>query len=118
MRGPEAEARLRDAPSARLSNGQRDPEVRDERLTPLAEQDVARLDVAVDDAVLVSVVERVCDFLRDRDGVFDSELLLTVDALAERLPPPRMALHRRGSCRHPQNRAAEGYADAGGWPWS
>ena len=79
----QAEAGLRDAPSARLGHGQRDAEVCNERFAPLTQEDVARLDVAVHDAVFVRVVECVSDFLRDRHSAIHTELLLAVDALPE-----------------------------------
>jgi hypothetical protein len=61
-----------------------DAEVDDDRVTA-REQDVSGLDVAMDDAVLVRVRERVGDVARDRDRVGNRQLLLARDALAQRL---------------------------------
>lgn len=53
-------------------------------------EDVFRFDVAVNDAVLVRVVQSVGDFARDADGTVDGELALALNALTERL-----AFHER-----------------------
>ena len=71
-------------PAPAVGHGQRDPEIGHERLSPLAEQDVAGLDVAVHDAPLVRVVERVGDLLRDGDRVLHTHLLLAVQPIPER----------------------------------
>ena len=49
------------------------------------EEDVFRLDVAVDDAVAVRVVERVGDLGGDPQRVLDRELLLAIQPVAQRL---------------------------------
>ncbi|HEX6059831.1 MAG TPA: hypothetical protein VFZ11_12550 [Gemmatimonadaceae bacterium] len=67
----------------------RDPEVR-EACPCLAEEDVLRLHIAVDDAVPVRVVERPGERARDRDRVGHRELPLAQQALAK-----RAALHER-----------------------
>ena len=70
--------------SAGLLDGECDAEVRDTRVSAL-EEDVLRLDVAVDDTELVRVRECIRDLACDADGVVDGELLLAVDARAQRL---------------------------------
>ena len=70
--------------SAGLLDGERDAEVRDARVCAL-EEDVLRLDVAVNDPELVRIRERIGNLARDADGVVDGELLLAVEACAQRL---------------------------------
>ena len=53
---------------------------------PALQEDVLRLDVAVHDALLVRVLERIGDLARDPERVLDRELLLTVQSVAQRLP--------------------------------
>ena len=53
--GVPSEPRLRDPLAAGIRDRQRDPEISDERL-PLVEQDVLRLQVAMDDAVAMRVI--------------------------------------------------------------
>src|ERR1043166_5720939 len=60
-----------------------DAEVHDEGLAGL-ERDVLRLQVAVDDAVLMRVVERAGDGDRDVNDFVDRELLLGLEPGAER----------------------------------
>ena len=60
-----------------------DPEVRDQRV-PLAEQDVARLHVAVDDAVPVRKPERVGHLPHDPHGVGLGKPPVSLDPLPER----------------------------------
>ena len=62
-RGAEGEAGLRHPVAAGVAHGQRDAEVGDQR-RPVVQQDVLRLDVAVDHAVAVGVVQRRADLLR------------------------------------------------------
>ena len=62
----------------RSSVDKRDPEVGDERL-PLLEQNVLRLDVAMDDATLVRVLKRLRDIARDRDGLVDGNRMLALE---------------------------------------
>jgi hypothetical protein len=61
-----------------------DPEVRHQRVMS-AEQDVLRLDVAMNDAALMGVGQRVGDFFRDSESVLERELLLSVQTTPERL---------------------------------
>ena len=51
----------------------------------VVQQDVLGLDVAVDDAVAVGVVERGGHFHRDPDRVVHRQLLLAADPVADRL---------------------------------
>ena len=51
----------------------------------VVQQDVLGLDVAVDHAVPVRIVERVGDFARDPHRFVDAELRLAIQLLAERL---------------------------------
>ena len=74
-RRAEGHAGLGHATAAGLLHGERDAEVGDEGRAVL-QQDVLRLDVAVDDALAVGVVEGRGDFLGEADGVVDGELLL------------------------------------------
>ena len=53
---------------------------------PLRQQDVARLDVAVDDALSMSVVQRVRHFARDAKGLGSRDRAAPHDAIPERLP--------------------------------
>ncbi len=49
------------------------------------QQNVFRLDVAVDHAVAMGVVERPGDLGRDTDSFFDGELVLACQAVTQRL---------------------------------
>ena len=68
----------------RLGDRPGDAEVGDQRVA-VREQDVLGLDVAVDDALLVGVPERVGDLAGDPDGVVDRQLRLPVEPVAQRL---------------------------------
>jgi hypothetical protein len=83
-RGAERHAGLGHAAATRLLDGQGDAEVGDEG-RPFLQQDVFRLDVAVDDALAMSVVEGGGDFTGETDRVLNGELLLAGQAVAEGL---------------------------------
>jgi hypothetical protein len=51
-------------------------------VTP-GEQNIFRLDVAVNDAVLVRVIESVCNFSRDQYRLIDGKLMLALELIAE-----------------------------------
>ena len=70
--------------SAALGDGARDAEIGDQRLTVL-QQDVLRLDVAVDDSLLVRVLERRGDLICDPQRVGQRELPLAFETLVDRL---------------------------------
>ena len=84
LRRAERQPRLRHALPARLAHRQRDPEVGHHRL-PMLKEDVLRLQVAMDDAVLMRIVERA----RNRDGdayrLVNGELTLAVEPVPQRL---------------------------------
>ena len=61
------------------------PEVRDERVAVTGEQDVLGLDVAVQDVVLVGVLEGLCRFAPDPEGVFERELPVARQPLTQAL---------------------------------
>src|SRR3954470_9551580 len=69
---------------AECAGGTRDPEVGDQCLAIL-EEDVLGLDVAVNDAVPVRVVERAGDLAGDSQRVVDRELPLAIQSRAKRL---------------------------------
>jgi hypothetical protein len=84
VRRAERHAGLGHPVAARLARGQRDAEVGHER-PAVVEQDVLGLDVPVDHAVPVGVVERRGHLARDADGLVHRKLLLAVQPVAERL---------------------------------
>ena len=92
LRRAEREARLRHAlRRRRCCTRERDAEVGDERV-PVLQQDVLRLDVAMDDAVPVRVVERVGDLARDaRRASSIGQLPLALEPRAQRLARRRTA---------------------------
>jgi hypothetical protein len=63
--------------AAGLARGQRDTEVGHQR-RPIVQQDVLRLDVAVDHAVTMGIVERARHFAGDAHGIIDRKLLLAL----------------------------------------
>ena len=63
----------------------RESEVQDLRLTPRREHDVPRLDVPVDDPLLVGLAQPFADLDRDRDRLIDRERSL-LDPILERSP--------------------------------
>jgi len=70
--------------AARDRDRLRDPEIRNDRGSP-AEQHVVRLDVAVHDATLVRVLERLGDVTSDADDFRDGEALARNEVRAEGL---------------------------------
>ena len=58
---------------------------------PLVQQDVLRLDVAMNDALAVGVAQRIRDLPCDAQCVIQRELLLAGDPVAQRLAPRRRA---------------------------
>jgi hypothetical protein len=78
------DARLGEGGPARRGDRPRDAEVRDDRV-PALQQDVLRLDVAVDDAVRVSVVERVGHLASDLQRVRDGQLPIAREPVTQRL---------------------------------
>ena len=67
-----------------MTHRERDAEVCDER-GAIVQQDVLRLDVAVDHAVAMRVVERGADLLGEAHGIVDGQLVLAIQAIAQRL---------------------------------
>ncbi len=83
-RRPKADTRGRQPVRAASAGGQGDPEIGHQRLT-LVEEDVLGLDVAVDHAVTVGVVERGGHLDADPDGSLDGQLLLPHEPVTQRL---------------------------------
>ena len=67
---------------ASLRHGERDSEVGDEGLAFL-EEDVLRLEIAMDHVMPVRIIERARDRRRYADGLVDRELLLAVEPLPQ-----------------------------------
>jgi hypothetical protein len=86
VRRAETQARLRHPPARRRTHCQRDAEVRHHGAT-LVQQDVLRLDVAMDDAVAVRVVEGVSHAHGHADRLVHTQLRLAVEPAAQRLAP-------------------------------
>jgi hypothetical protein len=84
LRRADSEAGFCQAITTGGADGPSDPEIGDPCMSS-AEQDVLGLDIPVDDIVLVREVERVRHFPRDLNGVVDGELLLAIQAVAQRL---------------------------------
>ncbi len=83
VRRAHAQARLRE-PRAACAHRQGDSEVGDQRLSP-AQEDVAGLDVPVDDTGVVGDLERVAHRDGDAQGFVHGKLLLPADAVGQRL---------------------------------
>ena len=62
-----------------------DPEVGDQRVAVVGEQDVLGLDVPVDHAVAVGVLQRLRRLARDPERVLDRELPLAPEPVAQAL---------------------------------
>ena len=84
LRRAEREPGLRHPLAAGALHGERDAEVGHERVAAL-QQDVLRLDVAMDHAEAVRVAERIGDFARDADRFVDRQLAVALEARAQRL---------------------------------
>ena len=80
VRRAETESGLRHPATGRRAHRERDAEVHDHR-PAVMQQDVLGLDVAVDHAVAVRVVERVGDFARDPHRFVDPELRFAIQLL-------------------------------------
>ncbi len=74
---------FRHARVACARRGERDPEISDERL-PVVQQYILGLDVAVDHAMAVGVIERTGDLFRYTQRHVDRQLLLTLEKVAQR----------------------------------
>jgi hypothetical protein len=84
VRRAEREAGLGHSSARRGAQRQRDAEVRHHRAA-IVEQDVLGFDVAVHHPVAVGIVERIRHFGRDSHGLVHAQLLLAIEAGAERL---------------------------------
>ena len=71
---PVAVSRSADSSVVRDGNRTRDPEVGDHRVT-VFEEDILRLDVAVDDTLPVGVLERVGDLAREPHRIIEGNVL-------------------------------------------
>ena len=86
---PKRKPRLSQPVTPRFLDRQRDPEVREHRLA-FVEQNVLRLDISMDHAMSVGVVERARDLPRNRESFFQPKLLF-----AGELRPKRFPTHER-----------------------
>ena len=84
LRRAEREAGLRHPLPAGRLHRERDAEIGDERVAVL-QQDVLRLDVAVNHGAAVRVAQRVGDFARNAHGVVHRQLALAFEPRAQRL---------------------------------
>ena len=84
VRRAEAHPGLGHPPAGRGGDGERDAEVHDHRAS-VVQQQILRLDVAMDDAVAMRVVERIGDLAGDAHGFVDAELRLARELLADGL---------------------------------
>ena len=84
LRGAETQARLRDTLSARSRDREGNAEIGDDRL-PVLKKDVLGLEIAMNDAVLVCIVERSGDGDGDAHGVVHRQLTLTIEAMPQAL---------------------------------
>ena len=86
MRSAEAHARFgHPTPAVGPRRGERDPEIRDLGVTSV-EQDIFGLDVAVDDAVFVGVLQRVRHLRGDSHRVVHRQLMLPRQPIPQALP--------------------------------
>ncbi len=84
VRSAERDAGLRQLLLARGGCRPGDPEIHHQGM-PVIDQDVLGLDVAVYDALLVRVLERIGCFGREEHGIVDAEWSRAVEARAQRL---------------------------------
>jgi hypothetical protein len=84
LRRAEREPGLRHPLAAGTLHRERDAEISHQRMAAL-EQDVLGLDVAMDDTLVVRVLEGVGNLTGDQDGVGDGKLLHALEAGAQRL---------------------------------
>ena len=75
LRGPETQSGLRHARTAGRLHSERDAEIGHERAA-IVQENVFRLDVAMNDVLPVRVIQRTGHFARDPDGIDDGELTL------------------------------------------
>ena len=83
MRRSQRKAGLRDAAAPRVAHGQRDAEIRDQRL-PFMQEDILRLEIAVNHVVSMRIVERAGDAAGDAHGLLDRKLLLAIQPMTKR----------------------------------
>ena len=83
LRRAKRQARLRHACATGLLHGECDTDIRDEGM-PTVQQDVLRLDVAVDHPETVRVTQRVGHLTGNANGRIDGQLPLAVEARAQR----------------------------------
>src|SRR5678810_1261460 len=83
LRSAEREAALGEAVASRLLQRKRDPEVSHHCLA-LVQQDVLRLDVAVNHSLPMGIVQRAGYLARDAHGIVDRELLLACQSCPQR----------------------------------
>jgi hypothetical protein len=81
LRRAEREAGLRHAGAAGTLHGERDPEIGHQRLA-IVEQDVLGLDVAMDNALGMGVVQRAGHLAADPYRLGDRQLALALEAVA------------------------------------
>ena len=83
VRRAQRQTRLREPPTGRGAHRQRNAEVRDIRAT-VTQENVFRLDVPVNDTLVVRVLQRVRYLGGDIQCLVDAELLLAIELLPER----------------------------------
>ena len=85
LRRAQRKSGLGETPAAGLGHRARDSEIGHHR-RPMSDQDVFRLDVAVNDATPMGIRQGTRRLGRDADGVVDRELSLALQPVAQRLP--------------------------------
>jgi hypothetical protein len=84
MRRAEGEARLRHPPARRRTHGKGDPEI-GHHGAAVVQQDVLGLDVPVDHALPMGVIQRVRHVAGDPDGLVDAELRFAIELVTQGL---------------------------------